>query len=625
MAPDGNPTASALIDQFNKAYEEKHLAFENDFWSTKMGLKDASSESFTATKSAYDAFLADPSNLKTVREHLALEGLSPEQEKILKIMEKTFSSYMTEDPKASALQEKLTALEAELAAERNGMKLGYVDPEKGDFVRASSVLLSDMMRTSDSAEKRKACYEAMRTIGPFVVGKLCEIVKLRNRLARGLGYEDYYDYKVKRTEGFSKGRLFEILGDLEEKTRGLLDEARAAAAKEHGDEALEPWNLSFYLSGDVEKKMDKYFPFEDAVDVWARSFAALGIDYRGGTMVMDLCDREGKYSNGFCHWPQPAWQRADGSWVPSTAQLTSLATPSAVGSGKTALVTLMHEGGHAAHFANIVQGSPFFSQERAPTSVAYAENQSMFLDSLVGDGDWLARYARDREGNPIPWDLVEEKIRAVHPYSVFQLRGMISIPFFEKALYELPEDGVTPDAVLALADRIDVEIFGGPAARPIMSVPHILADESSAYYHGYVLAKMSVFQTRDHFLSKYGYLTDNPAVGKDLSEFYWRPGNSEGFLDLVEQLTGKPLTADAWVSDMRRPTEAVVKSEETRFNDGAKKGPAISPGSEVDMGMNVKMVHGDETISDSAVDGSFAAASNKFKAWVRKVYFGGQN
>lgn len=52
-------------------------------------------------------------------------------------------------------------------------------------------------------------------------------------------------------------------------------------------------------------------------------------------------------------------------------------------------------GGHAAHFANIDQRSPFFSQERAPTSVAYAENQSMFLDALMGDGDWLARYARD--------------------------------------------------------------------------------------------------------------------------------------------------------------------------------------------------------------------------------------
>ena len=33
-----------------------------------------------------------------------------------------------------------------------------------------------------------------------------------------------------------------------------------------------------------------------------------------------------------------------GEWVPSQANFTSLATPNAVGSGKTALNTLLHEG-----------------------------------------------------------------------------------------------------------------------------------------------------------------------------------------------------------------------------------------------------------------------------------------
>lgn len=63
------------------------------------------------------------------------------------------------------------------------------------------------------------------------------------------------------------------------------------------------------LAGDIEREMDPYFPFEEAVDVWARTFAALGIQYRGARMRLDLCDRPGKYSNGFCHWPQPAWRR----------------------------------------------------------------------------------------------------------------------------------------------------------------------------------------------------------------------------------------------------------------------------------------------------------------------------
>ena len=36
--------------------------------------------------------------------------------------------------------------------------------------------------------------------------------------------------------------------------------------------------------------------------------------------------------------------QSDGTWVPSRTNFTSLATPNAVGSGKTALVTLLHEG-----------------------------------------------------------------------------------------------------------------------------------------------------------------------------------------------------------------------------------------------------------------------------------------
>jgi len=64
-----------------------------------------------------------------------------------------------------------------------------------------------------------------------------------------------------------------------------------------------------------------------------------------------------------------AWRKSDGTWQPSVAHFTSLADPNMVGSGLTALTTLMHEAGHAAHFANIDMPSPLFSQERAPTSV----------------------------------------------------------------------------------------------------------------------------------------------------------------------------------------------------------------------------------------------------------------
>jgi oligoendopeptidase F len=205
-------------------------------------------------------------------------------------------------------------------------------------------------------------------------------------------------------------------------------------------------------------------------------------------MNLDLLERENKYSNGFCHWPKLAWTKADGTWQPSTANFTSLADPKAVGSGLNALATLMHEAGHAAHFANIKQPSPLFGQERAPFSAALAEGQSMFLDSLVGDAAWRAKYARDKAGNPIPFEIIEEGIRSTHPFAVRQLRSMIAVPYFEKALYELPDDEVKPERIQSLADEVEKKIQGGLGPRPLLSVPHIISDEASCYYHAYVVS-----------------------------------------------------------------------------------------------------------------------------------------
>jgi Zn-dependent oligopeptidase len=264
-----------------------------------------------------------------------------------------------------------------------------------------------------------------------------------------------------------------------------MEKARERFATEKGGpSSLDPWNLSYLMGGDVTRKMDPYFPFEKSVEQWGRSFAAMNISSRGATMDLDLLDRKKKYSNGFCHWPQPAWVKPDGTWQPAVTHFTSLADPSAIGSGLTGLTTLMHEAGHAAHFANIDMPSPLFSQERAPTSVAYAELQSMFLDALVGDAAWRAKYALSRSGEPIPWDLVQEDLEASHPYKVLALRGMIAVPYFEKALYEMPEEDLTASSIKELADKVERDIQGGLSPRPLLSVPHLLSDEASCYYHG---------------------------------------------------------------------------------------------------------------------------------------------
>eukprot|EP00929_Paragymnodinium_shiwhaense_P090698 TRINITY_DN50848_c0_g1_i1.p1 TRINITY_DN50848_c0_g1~~TRINITY_DN50848_c0_g1_i1.p1 ORF type:complete len:410 (+),score=66.73 TRINITY_DN50848_c0_g1_i1:962-2191(+) len=401
--------------------------------------------------------------------------------------------------------------------------------------------------------------------------------------------------------------------------------------------------MSYRLAGDLVKKMDPYFPFEKAVTRYAQSFANLGIEYKDATLNLDLLDREKKYSNGFCHWPQPAWVKktvtesgevAKKEWVPSVANFTSLAIPSSCGSGKVALTTLMHEAGHAAHFANIEMESPLFSQERAPTSVAYAENQSMFLDSLVDDADWKAKYARDRDGKVVPFELIEESIQQTHPFAIFGLRNMLVVPFFEKALYEADakkeKEGEQGDAsllsaaeVLDLANSIETHICGGPMGRPVMSVPHILSDESSCYYHGYILADMSVHQTRAYFLQKHGFLTDNVEIGPEITNAYWKCGNSRMFLDLVKDLTGKDLTADAWVAEIDESVESKIQGARKKYDRMLKQLAEKTAEDKplTNLKMRVCMVHGDEVIADSKELGTIEAAAEVYEKYVRKNFY----
>jgi len=625
MSP--NSEVADFVDATNSEYERLHREFELQFWGTKMALSGSeySVDELTRTKGEMEAFLADESKLARTRELLKQveeSGSGSEEAKTLRMLERTFGCYIMESEEARGFRDDATKIEGSLESARNVMTLGATMPG-GDFEEMSSVGLRNKIRVDSDEAVRKACFEGLTKIGDFVTDNgFVELVKVRNRMAKALGFIDFYDYKVTNAEGFGKEALFEILDTLEEGTRPIVEAARERFIAENGGEsALDPWNVSYLMAGDIARRMDPYFPFEKSVESWGRSFAAMNISYKGAKMDLDLLDRKGKYSNGFCHWPQPAWKKPDGSWQPAVTHFTSLADPSAIGSGLNGLRTLMHEAGHAAHFANIEMPSPLFSQERAPTSVAYAELQSMFLDSLVSDADWMVTYAKSRDGESIPWDLVADEIEATHPYKVFALRGMIAVPYFEKALYEMSEDELTAESIKALADKIEIEIQGGLSPRPLLSVPHLLSDEASCYYHGYVLAEMAVHQTREYVLKKDGYIADNPNVGPMLKTAYWNPGNSEPFLSLVENLTGTPLTGDAWVNELKVSVDALLKEEKERYEKKRAECQSEEQNNDdVDLDMRIRIVDGDNVLADTDESGSFVAACRKFETYVQERY-----
>jgi Zn-dependent oligopeptidase len=333
-------------------------------------------------------------------------------------------------------------------------------------------------------------------------------------------------------------------------------------------------------------------------------------------MQLDLLERPGKHQNGFCHGPVPSWFNEDGRWVPAAVNFTAEAKPDQTGSGLRAINTLFHEGGHAAHFANVVQNSPCFSQEYAPTSLAYAETQSMFCDSLLSDPDWLMRYAAMPDGRAIPPSLVLERIATSQPMHAFDARSIAVVPYFESALYQLSGDDLTPDAVLKLARATEMRVLGIESPRPLLAIPHLLNQESAASYQGYLLALMAVAQTRAHFLNEFGFLTDNPAIGPALSAHYWEPGNSVDHNSMLRSLTGDGFSARHLAEECNDSVEqACSRAEEAMRAAGARRYPETGVPT---LDAHIRIVHGSELLADSA-DGE-EAMCDRFEKWVRAHY-----
>jgi len=613
--------ARRFFDALNHDYAAVHKAKEDRFWATYMGISDDHA-GFARAEGTFKDFVSDPEKLKATRDHvsrLARQSPDPERDALLHGLTGwlgVFDANVIEDEEGRALMHEIVQAEAALFAKNREHAPHHIN-ERGETETASLGALATNQATNPIEARRRSSFDALREIEQWVLANgFLDLVKLRNRFARALGHPDFFEMKLQKTERMTCAQLMQILDDFVSRTDVANARTHDTLRGLHGDLASRPWNLRFLATGDVDREMDQYLPFGPALRRWAQSFRRLGIGFRGATLQLDLLDRPGKFQNGFCHGPIPAWTNERGEWVPGQINFTADARPYQVGSGLRAINTLFHEGGHAAHFANVVQNSPCFSQEYAPTSMAYAETQSMFCDSLIEDADWLKTYARRAGGEPIPDDLIRARVASSQPMRAYDQRSIAVVPYFERALYALGDESLVADAVLELARQTERRVLGIESPRPLLAIPHLLNQESAASYQGYLLAEMAVHQTRAFFLRRDGYLTDNPAIGPALSAHYWAPGNSAPLDALLRGLTGEGFSARDLAEACNRSVEEAWALAQTGMSRAAQRGVATREAPSLDA--QIRIVHGAEVLADSS-RGEDAMCS-QFESWIDAHY-----
>ena len=384
-------------------------------------------------------------------------------------------------------------------------------------------------------------------------------MKGRNEFAKALGYEDFYAYKARIDEDMSKKELFSIFDKIYEKTKYGFKNIRAMEKDKPG--LRKPWNFGYMLTGNLVKEADEYFQFENVLSYWGTSFAALGIGFNGGRVTLDLLDRKGKHNNGFCHYPDLIHYK-NGKRIPGTSNFASNAVPGQVGSGSQGIHTVFHEGGHAADRLNSLQEETCINTEYPPSSVSSAETHSMFMDTISSSIEWRVRYAKNAQGGSYPFELFLKNFNATYPLYPLDLMGISFVVSFEKEIYECKN--LTTEKVLAIAkkafkkhfDRSDDSLWA-------LNISHIYSWETSGYYHGYGLAELGVCQWREYFFKKYGYIVDNPRVGKEITKV-WSYGSLYPSKKLMVLATGKKLSPDAFIRSVTKSKAKVIADAKQR-------------------------------------------------------------
>lgn len=594
-------TAKQYFDLLNNEYLAAHREKEDLFWSTYMATSDQTDD-FTAAEKRWTDFISNASRIREIKAYLNELSGNNKAESLavqhgLKGWLALFESNALESEVEKKLKAELISAEAVLFDKKKNHLMTFID-ENGVQVEASLPALAANLRASDNEQVRASSHQAFLDLEQWILNNgFIALVKLRNKFARALGYNNFFDYSVVKTEHMTTDELFTLLDDFEKQTRDTNLLSIKTLEDEKGADAIKPQNFYFSFSGDATRALDPYMPFSRSLRAWVESFGRLNIDYSGAELTLDLLDRKGKYQNGFCHGPVPSYNN-NGQWVPAKVNFTSNALPSQVGSGYSGINTLFHEGGHAAHFSNVTQNSPCFSQEFAPSSMAYAETQSMFCDSLLGDADWLKKYAKNKDGQAVPDKVIKALIETKQPFFAYGERSILVVPYFERALYEMNDDDLVAENITRLARKSEKKILGLTCSpRPLLAIPHLLSDESACSYQGYLLANMAVYQTRAYFMTKFGYLSDNPEIGPLLAKHYWNPGNSISHDASIKSLTGEGFNAKYLADICNLSVDDAWEQELSKMEKLAQR-PEIDP---ADLNARIKVVDGNEILAESNV------------------------
>jgi oligopeptidase A len=397
-----------------------------------------------------------------------------------------------------------------------------------------------VMQYADSSALREEMYTAYITRasdqGPFA-GQwdnseiMNEILALRYRQARLLGYESYAHYSLARKMANDTSEVLDFLNDLASRSKTMseqeLDEIKVFANSEFGLGSIQAWDMAYYAEklrqhkyALSQEELRPYFPAPQVINgLFTIVNRLYGLDVKERETVevwhedvrfFDIFDEAGSLRGGFYIDLYARSGKRGGAWMDEcivrkksssdtqapVAFITCNFTPP-VGEDPALLthnevITLFHEFGHGLHHMLTLVDYPSVSGINGVPWDA-VELPSQFMENWCWEREALDLIARHYQtGDLINDDTFEKMIAARNFQAGMQMVRQLEFSLFDFRLH-LEYDSKTPTDIQSLLDdvRQQVAVVIPPEYNRFQhSFSHIFAGGYAAGYYSYKWAEV---------------------------------------------------------------------------------------------------------------------------------------
>ena len=404
--------------------------------------------------------------------------------------------------------------------------------------------IKEILKTETDSAGRKQAWLASKQVGAEVADDLIQLVKLRNRAARKLGFDNYHTLSLTTAEQDVK-ELDKIFDELYKLTNEPFAELKAdldrilAAKYSVAVTELMPWHYHdpFFQETPMvyELDLDAYYESKDVKEVGARFYAGVGLPVESVLVNSDLYEREGKNPHAFC---------ADIDREGDVRILCNLKNNEAW------METLLHELGHAVYDKYHDPQVPFLL--RRPVHAFTTEAIAMFFGRLSRNPTWMQQMLELSDQQRAEIEKVSGKYAQLKQI-IFARWDMVMYDF-EKQLY------ADPDQDLNSLWWDTVEKYQFVKRPPGRNEPDWAAKIhftiAPCYYHNYMLGELLASQLHHHIVHNILRLESDEnlsyvgqkKVGDFLSEKVFEASAVYHWNDMIKRATGQPLTPKYFVA-----------------------------------------------------------------------------